>query len=108
MDTKNKRKVIGAIVWHENELKMITNQNVGKEHLVLNNLIKVKKSSLRLAKIGDAVKYKDLSVLPERCTTVSDMKITYFRTNGIVGTNKSLYPTSDGSAYSHFVCGKKK
>ena len=28
MDTKNKRKVTGAIVWHENELKVITNQNI--------------------------------------------------------------------------------
>jgi RNA-binding protein YlmH len=108
METKNKRKVTGAIVWHENELKVITNQNVGKEHRLLNNLTKVKKSSIRLAKIGDAVKYKDLSVLPERCATVSDMKITYFRSNGIVGivgTDKDLYPTSDGSAYGHFVRG---
>lgn len=105
METKNKRKVAGAIVWHQNELKVITNQNVGKKHLVLNNLTKVKKSSVILAKIGDAVKYKDLSVLPERCATVIDMNITYFRANGIVGTDKDLYPTSDGSAYSHFVRG---
>lgn len=105
MDTKNKRKVTGAIVWHENELKVITNQNVGKEHRVLNNLAKVKKSSVKIAKIGDAVKYKDLSVLPERCATVSDMRITYFRENGIVGTDKDLYPTSDGSSYDHFVRG---
>lgn len=105
MDTKNKRKVTGAFVWHKNELKAITNQNVGKEHIVLNNVTKVKKSSVKLAKIGDAVKYKDLSVLPDRCATVSNMKITYFRANGIVGTDKDLYPTSDGSAYSHFVRG---
>ena len=91
MDTKNKRKVTGAFVWHKNELKAITNQNVGKEHIVLNNVTKVKKSSVKLAKIGDAVKYKDLSVLPDRCATVSNMKITYFRANGIVGTDKDLY-----------------
>lgn len=105
MDIKNNRKVTGAIVWHKNELKVITNQNVGKEYMRLNNLTKVKKSSVKLAKIGDVVKYKDLSVLPERCATVSDMKITYFRENGIVGTDKDLYPTSDGSAYFHFMRG---
>lgn len=105
MEAKNKRKVTGAIVWHENELKIITNQKVEKEHLILNNLTKVKKSSVRLAKIGDDIKYKDLSVLPERCATVSDMKITYFRANGIVGTNKDLHPTSDGSSYTHFIRG---
>lgn len=105
MDSKNNRKVAGAIVWHKNELKMITNQNAGKEYCVLENITKIKKTSVRLAKVGDKVKFKDLSILPDRCFTVSDMKITYFRLNGTVGTDKDLYPTSDGSNYSHFVRG---
>lgn len=105
MNINNKRKVTGAIVWHEDELKAITNQNVGKDYRVLNNLTRVKKSSVKLAKIGDPVKYKDLSILPDRCATVSDMKITYFMDNGIIGTDKDLYPESDGSGFGHFVRG---
>ena len=105
MDSKNNRKVPYAIVWHKNELKMITSQNVGREHCVLENITKIKKTSVRLAKVGDKVKYKDLSILPDRCSIVSDMKITYFRKNGTVGTDKDLYPTSDGSNYGHFVRG---
>jgi hypothetical protein len=102
MNTKNLRKKEGAIVWHKNKLKRVTSQNVGKDYIVLDDLIKIKKSSVKLAKIGDSVEFKDLSILPKRCSEKSDMKITYFRFNGIVGTDKDLYPTSDGSAYSHF------
>lgn len=98
----NSRKEEGAIVWHKNELKRVSSQNVGKDHIVLDDLIKIKKSSVKLAKIGDMVEFKDLSILPEYCAERSDMKITYIRFNGIVGTDKDLYPTSDGSDYSHF------
>jgi hypothetical protein len=100
---KNSRKKPGSIVWHNNELKMITSQNVGPNHVILNNIKKVKKSGIRLARIGDSVSFKDLSVLPARCATQNDMHITYFLNNGIVGTDKDLYPDSDGSDYSHFV-----
>ena len=98
----NSRKKEGAIVWHRNELKRVYEQDVDKDLLVLNDLTKIKKSSVKLAKIGDMVEFKDLSILPEYCAERSDMKITYFRFNGVVGTDKDLYPTSDGSDYSHF------
>lgn len=103
MESKNNKKVYGVIVWHKNELKMITNQNVGKNYIVLNNLIKIRKSSVRLAKIGDNVKFKNLSVLPKRCADQKDMHITYFLDNGIVGTDKDLYSKNAGSYYTHFV-----
>jgi hypothetical protein len=102
MEVKNLRKIEGAIVWHNNELKRITSQNVGKDHVVLNDLIKIKKSSIRLAKVGDYVEFKDLSVLPERSSALGVMKITYFHKNGNVGTDKDLYPKSDSSHCSHF------
>lgn len=95
-------KLKGAIVWHRNELKKITSQNVGKYHVVLNDLIKIKKSSINLAKIGDYVEFKDLSVLPQRCATLEVMKITYFHQNGNIGTDKDLYPKSDSTHYGHF------
>lgn len=101
MNAKNSRKKEGAFVWHKNELKRVSSQDVGKDHIVLDDLIEVKKASVKLAKIGDSVEFKDLSILPERCAEKADMKITYFRDNGIVGTDKDLYPSSDGSAYSH-------
>ncbi len=103
MEIKNNRKVFGAIVWHRNELKMVTSQYVGKYYVVLNDSIKIKKSSIRLAKIGDKVKYKDLSILPERCMLKTNMKITYFLNNGIIGTDKDLYKKSDGTHYCHFI-----
>jgi hypothetical protein len=102
MEIKNSRKIIGAIVWHKNELKRITSQNVGKYHIVLNDLIKIKKSSVKLAKIGDDVEFKDLSCLPERCYSLGIMKITYFHKNGNIGTDKDLYPKSDSTNLSHF------
>lgn len=105
MEITNKRKVYGAIVWHKNELKQVSSQNVGRKDVVLNDEVQIRKNSIRLAKIGDKVKYKDLSILPERCKKKEDMKITYFLHNGIVGTDKDLYPKSDGSSYSHFVRG---
>ena len=100
--TNNKRKVVNALVWFKDELMAITNQNVGKEHIVLNNLHKVKKSSVRLAKVGDSVKYKDVSILPERCRNRKNIKITYFLDNGLVGTNRDLYKNCDSTAYGHF------
>lgn len=106
MEVKNNRKVHGAIVWHRNELKMVTNQKVGKNRICLNNLTDVSKNTVKLAKIGDSVKYKDLSILPERCADKKDMRITYFLHNGGVGTDKDLYPKSDSSNYSHFVRGE--
>lgn len=102
MNTKNLRKKEGAIVWHKNELKRVSSQNVGKDHIVLDDLIKVKKTSVKLAKIGDQVEFKDVSILPERCAGLSDMKITYFHINGNVGTDKDLYPTSDSTNHAHF------
>lgn len=102
MKAKNTRKKAGAIVWHDNELKMVGNQNVGAKYILLDNITKVRKQSVRLAKIGDSVEYKDTSGLPERCATLKDMKITYFLENGGVGTDKDLYPDSDSSTYSHF------
>lgn len=104
MENQNNKKQPGAIVWHRNELKIITNQNVGKDDVILNNLIKIKRSSIRLARVGDKVKYKDLSKLPERCASHRRMKIAYFMQNGNVGTNRDLYD-SDSSWFSHFVRG---
>jgi hypothetical protein len=98
MITQNKRKKDGAIVWHEMQLKRITNQNVGKEFIVLENLVKVKRGDVKLAKKGDAVKFKDLAVLPERCSKMGVMRITGFLENGIVFTDKD----TSGSGYGHF------
>jgi len=101
MKTTNSIKKSGAIVWHKNELRVITNQNVGKNHIVLENVIKIRKSSVRLAKIGDSVEFKDLTSLPERCSKMVDMKITYFTSNGNVGTDKDMNEF-DSSKHSHF------
>jgi hypothetical protein len=102
MKTKNSIKKSGATVWHKNELKVITSQNVGKEYVILEDAIKLKKSSVILAKIGDSVEFKDLEVLPTRCEKMIDMKITYFNSNGCIGTDKDLNQVNDSSHYSHF------
>lgn len=109
MKSNNKRKCANAIVWYNGELKMILNNSVGKDYVLLNDLDHtVKKRLVKLAKIGDSVKYKDLSILPKRCADKKNMKITYIRSNGIIGTDKDLYPKSDGSSYGHFVADKKQ
>lgn len=82
----NKRKIPGAFVWYRGMLKTITSQNVGSEHLIIANLFEVKRSSVKLAKIGDSVSYEEIPLkgLPDRCKEIASTTITQFIGNGLV------------------------
>ena len=58
---KNTRKKTGSFVWHNDEIKLITNQNVGAFHIVLNNRDKVIRNHVKLVKVGDELEFNDLS-----------------------------------------------
>lgn len=103
---KNTRKSTGSFVWHNDEIKLITNQNVGAFHIVLNNRDKVIRNHVKLVKVGDELEFNDLSALPDRCSTYGVMKVTYFHTNSI-GTDKDLYENVDSTHYSHFKRANK-
>jgi len=103
--TNNKRKIVNSFVWFKDEIMVITNQKVEKDYVILNNLHKVKKSIVRLAKIGDKVAYKNLDILPERCKKSKNIRITYFLDNGLIGTNRDLYKDCDSTGYDHFKRG---
>lgn len=79
----NKRKINGAYVWYRGMLKRITSQNVGKDHVIIANLFKVKRKSIKLAKIGDLVSFEPIPLigLPDRCKEIDHTKILEFRGN---------------------------
>lgn len=95
----NRIKSVGAYVWHNGFLRRITNQHIDKDHVVIENQYKLKRRDAHLARIGDEVKYIDLSILPDRCTEYekNPMYITSFYDNGNVTTNVD----ESGSGYGH-------
>lgn len=104
METKNRRKVPFAIVWHKKTLGIITTQNVGKDFLLINNLDKVKKNEVKLLKVGDVVKIDSnlISQLPERWQTKNHMLVTKILSNGIIETDHSKID-NDGINYTFLV-----
>lgn len=94
---KNNRRIPGAYVWLDGEIKRITNQNVGFDYVVINNQHKVRRRSVRLVRLGDNVKFKYPEQLPARCREWGIMKVTGFLDNDIVFTDKD----TSGSNYSH-------
>lgn len=93
----NKRKWVGAYVWYKGQLMRITSQNVGLPNVVVNNLHKVSKNQIRLAKIGQAVEFKDLSILPDRCSEIPVQQIVRFLSNDLI----TLSADNDSTNFGH-------
>lgn len=99
---ENKRKVPGAYVWHGHILRRITNQKLDQQHVLLDNIHKVRRDSVRLVNVGDVVTFRDQSLtgLPDRCKP-GKRKITHMRENGLIGTDKDRNEWDD-SGYGWF------
>lgn len=100
--TNNTRKVPGALVWHRTRIRMITNQKPEDQScIILDNLHKVKRKSIRLVKIGDPITIRmDAKGLPDRIKP-GLCKVTHMRENGLIGTSKDSHEYDD-SHYSWF------
>ena len=97
---ENKRKLTGAYVWHENEIKRIT--LIDKDKIILNFQVRVKKEQIKLVKVGDFVKYKYKKELPTRCRKYKKIFVTAFHDNDLISTNKDTNK-HDTTHYRHFI-----
>ena len=100
-ETRNKRKVVGAYVWHQNEIKRIT-LLLDKPNVMLNNLHKVSTDTVKLVKIGDEMKFKSLEHLPDSSKKKIKIRVTGFLDNDLINISKTK-SKPDRYNYQHFA-----